>query len=326
MKRAGNLINSIADVDNLYLAWTKARRGKATKQNVIEFEKNLDKNILDLREGILSGNVPVGEYNYFTIYDPKVRRICAAAFPERVLHHALMNICETYFERHLIFHSYATRKNKGTYAALDTARFFNKKNKFFVKLDVRKYFDSISHNKLKQLLRRLFKDKTLLTIFDRIIDSYSVEAGRGLPIGNLTSQFFANYYLSFADHYAKEQLRIKYYVRYMDDIVFWGDDKNELNFKTLQFKNYIKDFLLLDLKPAIIDKTKNGLPFLGYKLFPYYVRLNRRSKLRFKKKIKQYYKKFGNETDLKNHLMPLMSFVLYADTRKLREKVLKELR
>ena len=191
MKRENNLIEKITEPDNLRLAFWKARKAKEGKMEVTEFRKELDKKLLTLQEELLSGNVQVGNYHYFTIFDPKERLICAASFKERVLHHAIMNICHVNFEKFQIFDSYASRLGKGTYAALERAKFFQVKYKWFLKLDVRKYFDTIDHCILKQLLAKRFKDLSLLNVFFNIIDSYETSTGKGLPIGNLTSHAFA---------------------------------------------------------------------------------------------------------------------------------------
>ena len=280
MKRTGNLFERITETDNLFEAWIKAKRGKIHKADVLAFENELDLNINKLQSQLQSGFVEIGNYHYFTITDPKKRIICAASFPERVLHHAIMNICNPVFEKHLIYDTYATRKNKGTYAALDRAKVFVKKYKYYIKLDVRKYFDNIDHNILKTQLKKLFKDRRLLLLFSEIIGSYSVTENKGVPIGNLTSQYFANHYLSEADHFAKETMNIKSYIRYMDDIIFFGNIKEEIKMKYKEFLKYLGNNLGLLLKPLILDKTKNGVPFLGYKVFPYFVKLNRRSKKR----------------------------------------------
>ena len=181
-----------------------------------------------MQKGLVAQTLQIGDYHYFKIHDPKERLICAASFSERVLHHAVMNVCDPFFNRYQIFDSYACRKSKGTYAALDRARHFNHHFKWYLKLDVRKYFDSIHHGRLKRLLVKQFKDKSLLDLFNGIIDSYHVSDACGIPIGNLTSQYFANHYLAVADHFIKEELRIKGYVRYMDDMVLWHNDKISL--------------------------------------------------------------------------------------------------
>lgn len=219
MKRLNDILPAIADPDNLRLAFWKARKGKSWSKPVQVYRSELDANLRLLREQILSGNVQVGRYHFFKIYDPKERQICAPSFGEQVLHHALMNVCHGRLEKVQVFDSYACRKGKGTYAALERAKYYTRRYKYFLKLDVKKFFDTIHHNALKAQLARLFRDEDVLNIFYRIIDSYEAHPGRGVPIGNLSSQYFANHYLSGLDHYIKEQLRIKAYVRYMDDMV-----------------------------------------------------------------------------------------------------------
>lgn len=169
MKRVGNLIERIADLENLYEAFRKASKGKQRKAEVLEYQKHLDENISTLRKQILYGDVEVGNYHYFTIYDPKKRIICAADFKERILHHAIVNVCMPYFDSSLIDTTYATRKGKGIYAALDKAIVAFSMYRYSLKLDFRKYYDSINHDVLKRLLRRKFKDGRLLLILDAII-------------------------------------------------------------------------------------------------------------------------------------------------------------
>lgn len=326
MKRTGNLFERISETDNLYEAWIKAKRGKIHQADVLRFERELDLNISKLQSQLQSGTVEIGNYHYFTITDPKKRIICAASFPERVLHHAIMNICDPVFEKHLIYDIYATRKNKGTYAALDRAKVFVKKYKYYVKLDVRKYFDNIDHHILQMQLKRLFKDKRLLLLFSDIIGSYSVTENKGVPIGNLTSQYFANHYLSAADHFAKETLNIKAYIRYMDDVIFFGNSKEEIKMKYKEFLKNLRNNLGLSLKPLILDKTKKGVPFLGYKVFPYFVRLNQRSKKRFNLKYKAYTKNLDKgkwtEYEYRQHMLPLLAYTEYADTLGFRKKLI----
>ena len=289
MKRIGFLINDIASLDNLYSAYYKAKRGKSLNKDVLIFSEKLDYNIRKLQSQILSGNVEVGNYHYFKIFDPKERVICAASFPERVLHHAIMNICHKYFDATLVYDTYATRIGKGTYKAIERAMEGAKLYKFVLKLDVRKYFDSISHDVLKSKLRTLFKDPLLLIVFNKIIDSYSVNEGFGLPIGNLTSQYFANYYLSYIDHYMKEVQKVPLYVRYMDDILIFGDDKSSIN-RAYSCISLLMNEHYLQLKQPIAIKTYNGIPFLGYKIYPNKVLLSARSKKRF---INKYPKKIS---------------------------------
>jgi retron-type reverse transcriptase len=326
MKRVGYLIEKIATIDNLYLAFWKARKGKDEKQAIIEYRKNLHQNLLTLQRQILIGKVEVGDYHYFTIFDPKERIICAADFSERVLHHALMNICHPYFEQHQIFDSYASRKGKGTYAAIDRAKVFTKEYRYFLKMDFRKYFDSISHEVLKGELKRLFKDEKLLSIFGQIIDSYEVTNKKGVPIGNLTSQYFANHFLSVADHFAKERLKIPAYTRYMDDVIIWSNDKTVLLKIGYAYQDFTAESLDLILKPFILNETKRGLPFLGYLVFPKELRLAKRSRERFIEKYKSYELNLENETwsqfTYQQHIQPLFAFVEKANSEGFRAKIM----
>ena len=321
MRRPNHLIEQIADLDNLYHAFVTARRGKQTKPEVLHFCKHFDQNIQQLRTSILIGDVSVGKYNMFEVYDPKKRTICAAAFDERVLHHAIINICNPFFERHLISDTYATRKGKGQYSAIAKSREAFRKYKYVLKLDFRKYFDSIPHDVLQDKLARLFKDRALLKIFSKIIGSYSVEQGRGLPIGNLTSQYFANYYLSDLDHYIKQTLRIKYYVRYMDDMLIFGDSFSHLREIFADLTRYITD-LRLEFKPPIFTTSVRGVDFLGYKLFRHKILLDARSKHRFAKKLalydQNYEENIWTEKEYQKHLIPLFAFARQAYSKQFR--------
>lgn len=326
MKRANNLIPVIADPDNLRLAFVKARKGKRYTRQVLDFQDRLDENLLVLREQLQSGLVDVGNYRYFKIYDPKEREICACAFPEQVLHHALMNVGHDHFERKQIYDSYACRLGKGTYAALDRAKKYTRKYRWYLKLDVQKFFANVHHGVLKAQLSGMFKDRRLLEILGKIIDSYEDLEERGLPIGNLTSQYFANHYLSGLDHFVKERLRVKAYVRYMDDMVFWADDKQTLKAVLQEVEGYIRDQLRCELKPPILNQIKYGVTFLGYRVFPYHMHLSQRSKQRFIKKINQLNHQYEtgtwNEAECQRKVLPLLAFTQHANTLAFRKKVL----
>lgn len=325
MKRVGNLMPQIADVDNLMLAFCKARRGKQYKREVVDYSLNIIENLLSLRERLLSETVGVGNYHYFEIYDPKRRKICAASFEERVLHHAVINVCKERFERHLIFDTYATRENKGIYAAIERARGAMCRFPYVAKLDVRKYFDSINHDILKTKLQRLFKDEKVLRLLNSIVDSYEVAPNTGIPIGNLTSQYFANYYLSSLDHYIKEVLRVPVYVRYMDDMLLFANSRAELKAIVVKVRDYLDSELRLELKPVQIINVHSGVSFLGYNLSPNQIRLNRRSKLRFIYKFRTYSDLMSsgewNEEVYRQHIQPLLAFANKAYTIGLRQKV-----
>ena len=320
-------MKKICELDNLYLAYYKANKGHLCDSEATNYRNNLHANIIRLQKQFLSGNVSIGNYHYFTIYDPKERLICAADFSERVLHHALMNVCHIYFERQLIHSTYATRPGKGTYAALEKAQKAIKKFQYAVKLDVKKYFDSISHDVLIAKLQRLFKDKRLVCIFEQIINSYHVMPGRGIPIGNLTSQYFANYYLSELDHFAKETLKIETYIRYMDDILIFGNEKSKLHHQISMLNEKTKTGLLLSFKTPIFTSCKQGIVFLGYKLFPNKILLSCASKKRFVNKLskisKQLRQKRFDEANVQNMLFALLAFAKYAYSKKMRSKKTK---
>ena len=256
MNRANNLIEKVAALDNLYLAFWKASKGKRYSESVLIYQDDLDRNLHQLQDEILRGSVEVGDYHIFKIFDPKEREICAAAFREQVLHHALMNVCHDYFERVQIIDSYASRKGKGTHAAVERAKMFSKQNAYFLKLDIKKFFASLHHDVMKAQVRRIIKDTTILEIFDTIIDSYEISPKQGVPIGNLTSQYLANHYLSGLDHFIKETLKIKGYVRYMDDLVLWHNDKYVLK----KAKKAIEQFAFPSSPPISPKLTHKPTP------------------------------------------------------------------
>lgn len=328
MKRTGNLYWRIAEPRNLRLAFWKAQRGKSGKSDVIAFRRRLDSNLEALREQLLDHELSLGEYHYFTVYDPKKRRICAASFRERVLHHAIMNVCDEAFERYQIFDSYASRRGKGTHAALTRASEFTHRFRWFLKLDVRRYFDSIDHGVLEELLRRLFKDRDLLVLFDRIIRTYENAPARGLPIGNLTSQYFANHVLGVADHCCKEQLRLKGYVRYMDDMVLWHDDRAALLAAGRRLCDLIENRLRLTLKLFCLNRCSRGIPFLGYIVKPHTILLSARSRRRYVRQLRQAYGRLlqgkWDQREFAAHVQPLIAFTRHADARGFRRKIMQD--
>lgn len=328
MKRYNNQIGLIAAPDNLRLAFFKAQRSKLGKQEVQAYRADLHRNLALLREALLNETVSVGDYHYFKVFDPKERQICAAAFPERVLHHAIMNVCHAHFEQKQIYHSYATRPEKGTFKALAQAYRNSKRYPWFLKMDFRKYFDSISHPVLMEKLERLYKDQTLLRLFQKIVDSYAVSPGKGLPIGNLTSQYFANYFLAALDHRTNEAWGAPAYVRYMDDIVIWGQTKTILKDIGSRFEA-VSGEIGLRLKPKMLNRSRNGLPFLGFRIYPESIRLAKRSKRRYQRKMKAYFGKLNvqewDQSTFQRHVLPLTSFVAHADSLGFRNRVLNHL-
>jgi retron-type reverse transcriptase len=291
---------TIYAIDNLYSAWHKVSLGKSAKKSILDFYSNLDQNLEFIAEDIRNGSYLPGPYNHFLIKDPKERMIAASPVRDRVVQHALMNYYDPVFDRHLIYDSYACRIGKGTHKAVLRAFHFAKSSRYFLKMDVRKYFDTIDHKTLKTLLAKIIKDETVLRLFYLIIDSGDISSGKGIPIGNLTSQYFANYYLSSFDHFFKEHCRARFYIRYMDDIVVFSNDKDEIkNFYT-NAVDFSGNKLKLILKPKISGKTTDGTPFLGFLIKPTGIYMHQKTKKRYKNRIAEieYKRKQGVLTDL----------------------------
>lgn len=295
MKRVGHLTEKIAVLDNLYEAFLRAARGKRDRAVVMDYGDHLQENLQRLREELLSGEIKCGGYNFFTIYDPKQRTICAAPFRDRVLFHAVMRVCHNVFDDYQVYDSYASRVGKGTYKALERAQYYCGRYRWFAKLDVKKYFDSIDHEVMMSQLERLFKDPVLLHYFEDLLGSYEVEAGKGVPIGNLTSQYFANHYLSVADHYAKERLGIKGLVRYMDDVLFFDDNLLHLKELVAKYRYFVDISLKLQLHASVINRTSMGIPFLGYVVYEDRLRLNGRSVKRLQQKMSMLNLELSND-------------------------------
>lgn len=329
MKRAGNLIEQIAEADNLRLAFWKASKGKRAKPEVLRFRDNLDARLRCLREELLSGSAAWGPYRTFMVFDPKRRMICAAPFRDRVAHHAIMNVIEPHFESFQIHASCACRVGKGLDAALARAVVFSRCGDWYLKMDVRKYFDSIDHGVLKGLLCRRFKDPLLLALLDGIIDSYATVPGRGVPIGNLTSQFFANHYLGLLDHHVKRGVGCRRYVRYMDDFVVWDASKDRLREVRDEIVRFLDATLHLELKPVCLQACSVGMTFLGYRVFPGRVRLAARSRKRFRHKLAQCHENYTTgrwtEEQTARHVEPLLAFVRRAESESFRRRVIESI-
>ncbi len=286
MQRIGNLYPQFCSFENLLLAYRKARRGTRRNQETAAFFHHLEPELLALQAELSSGAWQPQPYRYFEIYDPKQRTISVASFRDRVVHHALVNVLEPIFERRFIFDSYATRKGKGVHAAVARAQHFLRSNRWFFKTDVEKYFDSIDHGILLGLLERKIKDPQLLAVCEKIVrNGGSPYVGRGhkgvgLPIGNLTSQFFANVYLDPLDHFVADGevggLGSPAYLRYMDDFVIFSENKEDLKRWRPRIEDFLAERLALQLKPSatFLNSRENGLSFLGRRIFPATVRLH----------------------------------------------------
>lgn len=274
MRRAGGLFEEFASFRNLLLAYRKARRGTRSNQETAAFFFRQEQELFQLQDDLLALRYEPQPYRYFKVYDPKERTISVAPFRDRVAHHALVNVLEPIYERCFIHDSYATRKGKGTHAAVAQAQRYLRREGWFFKTDIEKYFDSIRHRTLLDLIERKIKDARLLAITERIVGNGGVN-GVGLPIGNLTSQFFANVYLNGFDHFVKQELRVKHYVRYMDDFAQFSAEKETLKAHRKAIEAYLAEELGLQLKPGatFINSAANGLTFLGRRIFPNLVRL-----------------------------------------------------
>lgn len=284
-KRVGLLMPRICCLENLHEAFLRSVRGKAGKQAVVRMRSHLDEHLLRLQRELLDGTFRFGVYNFFEVMDPKRRTICASSFPERVAAHAMMRICHPVFEQYQTNDSFASRPGRGIYTALQHAQRLSCRHRWFAKLDVCKFFYSIHHEVMMAQLCRLFKDPLLLRHFSSIIRSYEFTPQRGLPIGNLTSQYFANHYLSVADHWAKEQLHVAGMARYMDDVLLFADDAQLLRRQVTELTRYMERELLLRLHEPVVNQTRFGIPFLGYVVHGDRLRLSGRSSRRFRQKM-----------------------------------------
>jgi retron-type reverse transcriptase len=328
MKRANNLFESIIDYQNIRLAFLKAIRGNRTSTEAIYFCTNTDNNLAVIQKKLTHLNADWGRYRSFLINDPKPREISVAPFEQRIMHHAIMNILAPVFERSLIYHSYACRKGKGTHAAVLYAFGQCKRGGYFLKLDIRKYFDSIDHDVLKCCIARFIKDVRTLFLLNAIIDSYEKSEktpGRGIPIGNLTSQFFANLYLSSLDHYILEHLRPTGYCRYMDDFVLWHTSKETIQKMLVDIDRYVEGNLHLCLKNPVYGRVKDGLPFLGFLIKENGIFLTQKSKQRVVERISKIDKAFveGEITEEKASERALSAFaaIKLARTHNLRRRI-----
>jgi Retron-type reverse transcriptase len=295
LKRYGNLFEEIISFENLYIASQKAFRGKKDRERVAKFYFNLENELLCIREELLDKTYLPMPLRIFHIYEPKEREIGASDFRDRVVHHAICNKIESILDQTFISHSYACRKGKGTHGAILHAQVFSRKYSYFLKCDISKYFASIDHEVLKRMLAGKFKDPDLLWLLYLIINSYYSESQqKGIPIGSLTSQLFANMYLDRLDHYIKDVLKVKAYLRYMDDFIIFADDKAELHLLHAKIRTFLRSELRLEMKEkeVIVSPVTEGIPFLGFRIFPSLIRLKHENKKRTLRRINSKIREF----------------------------------
>ncbi len=305
MKRIDGIWDAVASFENLLRAYRKARRGKRRRPGVAEFGLNLEHELLTLQRALHEGTYRPGEYRLFTIYERKPRVIAAAPFRDRVVHHAVMQVIEPPLDRTFIHDSYACRKGKGVHAAVDRYQAWAQTYRYVLKMDIQQYFPSVDHELLKEKLRRRIKDAQVLDLLYRIIDSAPqgapafpyfpgddlfapLDRRTGIPIGNLTSQFFANLYLDDFDQYIKQVLKVRPYLRYVDDMVALDHDKARLaEIRAAVRERLAIDRLQLHPRKAQVSPVADGLNLLGYVVYPTRRRLRNDNGHRFARKLRR---------------------------------------
>ena len=288
MRTVGGLHAGMLVRANLTWAVQRAMRGRRERPEVREYLGRLDEELDGLRERLESGRLDCGRCHTFVIHDPKERRITAPIFRERVLHHAVMNLCAPVLDRRQPFHSYACREGKGTFRALDHARRMAGCTGWFLKLDVRKYFDSIRHDLLEDALMRVFREDRVVSMLLDLVRAYRPGAGRGLAIGTLVSQHLANFFLVRVDEVLVQAKtgHPRGYVRYMDDLAAWFDRSEDACRARDGVVEFAASQLDLEFKTRFINRTSRGMDFLGHRVHPHWLGLNRASRRRYARAIR----------------------------------------
>ncbi len=346
MKRVGNLWDRLVSFPNLLRAARKARKGKRSRFDVRAFEFDVERELLRIQDELLVGTHAFGPYHTFTVTEPKPRLISAAPYRDRVVHHALCNVLEPVFERSFIADSYACRTGKGTHAAVRRCHAFARRFPWVLKADIRKFFPSIDHAILKAQLARKIKDRRILDLAAWVIDHSNdqepvidwfpgdglldpADRRRGLPIGNQTSQFFGNVYLDALDHFVTDRLRVRGYIRYVDDFVVFGEGKREL----AAIRERITAFLeSLRLRPhpgkTTVFPTRQGIRFLGYRVFGSHIRMARDGVIRFRRRVREWRVEAAagvlDREQMRRSVASWLGHVCHAAATKLRERMLGE--
>ncbi len=337
-------MHRISAWQNLLNAFKQAAKGKRGHPNVAAFEHRLEDNLINLREQLRSQTYRPHGYVSFYIHEPKKRLISAAPFRDRVVHHALCNVIGPLFERSFIHDSYANRINKGTHRALNRCQQLARKHRYTLPCDLRQFFPSIDIKILRAIIARKINDPDIMHLIDLILQSgdgilnetydmvyfpgddlFSVNRPRGLPIGNLTSQFWANVYLNPFDHFVKRELRCTGYIRYVDDFLLFGDHKKQL----WRFKKALEKRLQrfrLALHPTQVRPTREGIPFLGFIVYPQRRRLKRRKGIHFRRRLNGFAEGFRNDEipieQISNSVRGWVNHVRFGNTVGLRKAIL----
>ena len=324
MKRAGDLYPKICSWENLELAARRTRRGKRYRRCAEDFELRRETRLSAIRDELVSETWRPGAYTTFTIRDPKERLICAPSYADRVVHHALCNIIGLIFERSLIDHTYSCRVGLGTGMARARCRDLVRRFSHVLKLDIRRFFPSVDHMILQDKIARLIKCRPTLRLTEKIIDSWAdaepspvwregddllapATRRRGLPIGALTSQLFANLYLSRIDHYVQEHVSPGGYVRYTDDLLLFSNDKRMLGegFQKLR-EELRRERLLPHPRKCRVHACREGVPFLGFRYWPDRVRVLRENRLRFERRMRRFRRRMQTDRSVLPQVWPSM--------------------
>lgn len=330
MRRIGGLWPAILSLENLLLAYRRARQGKSGRPEVQWFALELENRLRELQEQLDRGSYRPGGYRQFSIYERKPRTISAAPFVDRVVQHALMNQVEPPLDKTFIHDSYACRRGKGVHRAVDRYQGWAGRYPYAMKLDIRRYFASIDQAVLAGMLARRIKDRQVLTLFDRILASWPPQGGdRGIPIGNLTSQMLANLYLDDFDHWIKQDLRIRAYLRYVDDLILLGDSSGELlTWRGLiEERLRVREGLVIHQRKGGISRTGDGVDVLGYRIWPDRRQLRNDNGRRFQRRyhhMAEAYRRGELELDqVGQRLAAWIGHARHGETRGLRRKMFR---
>lgn len=325
--------------ENLYQAYLQAKKAKRYRPEVLTFSLDLEGNLIEIQNELIWKSYRPGQYSDFYVYEPKKRLISAPPFRDRVVHHALCKVVEPLFEKKMIYDSYACRAGKGTHRAVDrTQRFLREAQGkwdrvYCLKADISQYFPSIPHDILKRVYRRTIYCRDTLWLMDLTIDHFAdgSQSPMGIPIGALPSQLLANVYMGQLDHFIKEELRERYYIRYMDDFIVLGNNKGHLWEVRRQIEEYLNGELLLQLnRKTAVFPISQGIDFLGYRIWPEYRLMRKRSVKKFKRKLRVFEKKYAvGEITFKEIDWSVQSWLghaKHANTYRLRRKIFNEFR
>jgi retron-type reverse transcriptase len=335
MKIYKNIFNKIVSLENLFSAWDKFKNNKQKKRDVQRFEWQLEENIFQLHRDLKSRSYKHGAYTSFYIRDPKQRHIHKAIVRDRILHHAVFSVLNPIFEPTFISNSFSCRIGKGTHNGIDildkTLRQISSngfKPCFALKCDIKKFFETVDHSILSSIIRKRIKDADTMWLLEEIIESFTSQYStlferKGLPIGNLTSQLFANIYLNEFDQFIKHKLKVKHYIRYTDDFVIVAENKLYLENLIPPIRSFLSDKLALELHPKkiTIRKFHQGIDFLGYIVLPHHRLLRTKTRQRIfrklKKRIDEYKMGVISEQTLEQSLQSYLGVFSHADTYEL---------